>query len=151
MNLPLPNSKIDDILARSGDANAKAEDKTISTGFLVPSHLSISNEALRERSAISIGNAHVSEKMSIGMKSDIITTPVIILVFIFSSDQTPPKRLFLFENSITAESTSCGLNSGHIFSEKYSSEYADCHIRKFEMRYSAPVRMIRSGSGQSHV
>ena len=37
--------------------------------------------------------------------------------------------------------------SGHDFSEKYSSLYADCHKRKFDKRLSPAVLIIKSGSG----
>jgi hypothetical protein len=74
-------------LARIGEAKANSADSIIRATFFVPSHFRISKEALSDSRAISIGNAQVSEKISIGMNSDIITTPVIILVFIL-----PPVR-----------------------------------------------------------
>src|SRR3990170_1806697 len=42
-------------------------------------------------------------------------------------------------------------NPGQYTSTKYSSAYASCHSRKFEIRSSPLVRSTRSGSGRSAV
>ena len=49
--------------------------------------------------------------------------------------------------SATAASMSAGVKSGHSTSVKYSSEYADSHMRKLDRRISPPGLITRSGSG----
>ena len=64
--------------------------------------------------------------------------------------QVPYRRCRTWKSRIARRKSSL-VSPGHMTSAKYSSAYAACHRRKFEIRSSPLVRKTRSGSGSSAV